>query len=841
MIKKIFSALLICSLSCVLCIGEDITVEKWKILGPFLSGPRQFDIDYLLDYGGEEKIIPNPDQKFYSIQPNGGKIHWFSLKSSSPNVKVSYPGVDWEFLISLFGQHAAELSNNGYAYTEIDFKQKTKALILVKTVHTFWINGIRHDGEYYTHSYNGTPVIFKKGKNRILLKFHAHANANFYFLIRTIDEDIHMLKDFTTPDIVRGKLMKKSFTGVPVVNMTQKWLRDLRAVIVQDEYFSQTKTNIPPIAPLSVMKFPVPLSQSKIFSEDIQSHDLKLKIMRANKEIGSETLSLRIKNINNPYRLTYVSQADKSVQYYSIRYPRHYSLSKKYALLLSLHGGGDEGQIMAEAHDSKDWAFVVGPTNRRPRGFAWHDLGRIDLFEVIADMEKRFSIDRDRILLTGASMGGQGSWYNGLMYPSTFAAIAPEAGYSSREIYSPFYLQKGIIFAHPGIKSIIDRLYLDTHLPYFLENVSHLPVIVTHGGADHVVPPIHPRIMQSGMRDLGYSFQYREFPGKPHFWYERRFEEGEGRLWGVCIDHPEILSFLEKQRKVVYPKEVKFRLIDLSVNNKYYWITVTEQMKTFYPTRVEAKVEQDSLFIKTKNVRKMKLHLPPELVTGTKIKTTWNREIFQLDIPENRIVVLGKGSSYSLKKTPELYGPLKNVFFKPFILVYGTKGSAQETSVLLNNARFFAHRVWRWANGMTRIIPDQEVTDEIIQTYNLILFGSPERNFVTAQISEDLPIHLEKGKILFDRKVLDDDEFTMAMVYPNPFNPDKLLAVYAGTTLEMEQLSTKILPISRNFALPDFIIAGKNFDRWGWAGVKAAGFFSPQWNLSNRDYFLEYE
>jgi len=39
---------------------------KWKILGPFLTAPRDVEIDYLMDNGGEYTVIPNDDQVFHS-------------------------------------------------------------------------------------------------------------------------------------------------------------------------------------------------------------------------------------------------------------------------------------------------------------------------------------------------------------------------------------------------------------------------------------------------------------------------------------------------------------------------------------------------------------------------------------------------------------------------------------------------------------------------------------------------------------------------------------------------------------------------------------------------------
>ncbi len=828
-----------CLFSAGLALAEDIIVKQWQAIGPFLSGPRDFDVDYLLDHGGEEAIVPSPDQIFSSVQSNGGVLRWFDLPATGPDVQVRYPATDWPFLEKLFGRDAAELTNSGYAYAELIFEKKTRAIILVKSAHTFWVNGVRQDGEFYTHVHNATPVTFRAGRNRLLLKYHSQGDASFSCVIRPVDSDIHILEDLTTPDLVRGYPLKDGVMGLPLANTTDDWLRGLKAVVASDGVFSESICSVPPMAPLSVMKVPVPFSQKADVPEAAKKHTLKVKILQGDRVLANRDVSLRVQTLDQPFRETFVSEADGSAQYYAVRLPRRFDPGRSYGLIMSLHGGGDEGQIMAEAHDPKDWAFVAAPTNRRPRGFAWHDLGRIDLFESIARMKARYVVDPDRVILTGASMGGQGAWYNGLIFPHLFAAVAPEAGYSSRQIYSPFHLQKGVVFGHPGVKALIDRLYLDTHLPYFLENALHLPLMVTHGGADDVVPPIHARLMVSGLRDLGYPVVYREFPGKPHFWFEPRTEEGQGPLWGVCIDHPEIMAFLEKNRRVKLPREIRFRLIDLSVNDTYYWITVKEQFRSFFPSRVEASLGDGRLEITSTNIRQMEIHLPTELIAADTVTVDWNGRTQPFRIPASRRLVVGDGSPGPLKKTSALHGPLKNVFFRPFVLVYGTAGTPGETEALLDNARYFAKRFWRWANGFTRIIPDKEVDEAVIRDFNVILFGSSARNSVTARIAAGLPIRVEGDRVVFGGRVLSGTDLMIAMVYPNPLNPERLAAVYAGTSLEMEKAAVKVLPIFRNFSLPDFLVAGKEIHRWGWAGVRAAGFFSPSWDLGNRDYFLD--
>ncbi|WP_426176796.1 prolyl oligopeptidase family serine peptidase [Massilia sp. TWR1-2-2] len=115
-------------------------------------------------------------------------------------------------------------------------------------------------------------------------------------------------------------------------------------------------------------------------------------------------------------------------------------LPKSYAakgapvpLIIFLHGSGERGSDLNKvkawgppAIAGKDPAFpfmVVSP--QAPDGEWWHASqlkGLID--EVLA----KYNVDRNRVYLTGMSMGGYGAWDLAINYPSYFAAIAPVCG-----------------------------------------------------------------------------------------------------------------------------------------------------------------------------------------------------------------------------------------------------------------------------------------------------------------------------------------------------------------------------------------------------------------------------
>jgi predicted peptidase len=106
---------------------------------------------------------------------------------------------------------------------------------------------------------------------------------------------------------------------------------------------------------------------------------------------------------------------------------------KKWPLLLFLHGAGERGSDLAKVavHGppklvAKDPSFsfiVVSP--QCPEGKIWN---RDALAGLVEKVQRKYRVDRQRVYLTGLSMGGYGTWDLGFSYPEKFAAIVPICG-----------------------------------------------------------------------------------------------------------------------------------------------------------------------------------------------------------------------------------------------------------------------------------------------------------------------------------------------------------------------------------------------------------------------------
>jgi hypothetical protein len=80
---------------------------------------------------------------------------------------------------------------------------------------------------------------------------------------------------------------------------------------------------------------------------------------------------------------------------------------------------------------------------------------------------------------------------------------------------------------------------------------------------------------------------------------------------------------------------------------------------------------------------------------------------------------------------------------------------------------------------------------------------------------------------------------SLVMVYPNRLHPERLVALFAGTTARGERNSILFHPLFSASGVPDFVLFDADVKTLGWGGVRAAGFFSNTWDLGNKDYSVK--
>lgn len=177
---------------------------------------------------------------------------------------------------------------------------------------------------------------------------------------------------------------------------------------------------------------------------------------------------------------------------------------------------------------------------------------------------------------------------------------------------------------------------------------------------------------------------------------------------------------------------------------------------------------------------------------------------------------------------------IKHAYFSPFMLIYGTIGDSLSSRNNFAQARMQSYVWWYRANGYVEILPDTEVTSDIIKDYNLVVFGNAETNSVLKWINHKLPVRVERESIIINNQRLIQKNLCLIEIYPNPLNSEKYVLVYSATSAEAEKLMGFFMPLHTGAGLPDYIVYDKSVLVYGWGGVIAAGFFDREWKFDAR-------
>jgi len=138
---------------------------------------------------------------------------------------------------------------------------------------------------------------------------------------------------------------------------------------------------------------------------------------------------------------------------------------------------------------------------------------------------------------------------------------------------------------------------------------------------------------------------------------------------------------------------------------------------------------------------------------------------------------------------------------------------------------------------LARIIPDREVTDEIIKDYNLILFGCPQENLIVKRTNKRFPVSIKGETVYLGDKPIDGEDLALEEVYPNPLNPQRLALVFAGANRQGDEISGFFSTLYSGAGLPDFVVYDRSVKRKSWGGVVTAGFFDGDWGLKRGRLF----
>ncbi|MEI7576423.1 MAG: prolyl oligopeptidase family serine peptidase [Armatimonadota bacterium] len=667
------------------------------------------------------------------------------------------------------GVFSGQPFGSGYALFKIESDSEKFMLLEAKGNGVVYANGVPRAGDVYSFGYLSLPVKLKKGTNEFLFTV-----ARGSFSAKLVDPSVPVsldARDATLPDIVRGE--KETLLGALVVrNATGEDLGDL----VLEANGSKRSVG-------SVM---AESSRKVWFSfKPNSTGDYTIKLLRKGKLLDQTKLKLRLREANQVHKRTFLSRIDDSVQYYAVNPAQSGPAGR--AMALSLHGASVEALGQCEAYGPKQNFTVVCPTNRRPFGFDWEDVGRLDALEVLEQAQARFKPDPQQMYLTGHSMGGHGTWNIGALFPDRFAAIAPCAGWISFNTYAG-----GATYPDSPIGDMFRRAGLSSDTLAMKSNLLSKPIFINHGDADDNVPVTEARRMRQELAE-NKQLQWYEEKGGGH-WYDSDPEPGAS-----VEDFAPIFSLFAQAR---IPAANSVRSINFTTPNPYissrcHWLMVNSQENIGSASNVQALSYPGlrKFVVDSTNIASLSLDASVLLGTGP-VEVVWNGKTLKHEPINNMIKLgvdaqIGKGFKASLDNR--------------VVLVYGTKGTQSENAWIRNKARFDAEQFWYRGNSGVSVMSDSEYAK-----------SGTGRNALCYSIG--------KGNSVFNSAIDLPERSADSLLLRRVDEGGTSVSFFHASNLQAARLSERIPLFSAGVAIPDILVINPSMLKDGIKGVEAIGF-----------------
>jgi len=206
--------------------------------------------------------------------------------------------------------------------------------------------------------------------------------------------------------------------------------------------------------------------------------------------------------------------ADGTTSKYVVFVPAAYDGKTEYPVILFLHGAGETkggtkmpvevglGPVIKKQEKTFPYIVVI-PQSEKRTWQADKDDGKRAI-AILDAVQKEYKTDSKRVILTGLSMGGYGTWSHAAAFPDRWAAIIPVCGGGN---------------------------------PKDAEKIKDIPCWNFHGDKDTAVPVAKSRDMIEALKKAGGKPKYTEYPGVGH------------NSWDAAYGDKELWTWLAEQKK----------------------------------------------------------------------------------------------------------------------------------------------------------------------------------------------------------------------------------------------------------------------------------------------------
>jgi predicted esterase len=440
----------------------------------------------------------------------------------------------------------------------------------------------------------------------------------------------------------------------------------------------------------------------------------------------------------------YWSEAMECMEAIWVHVPPEYDPAKTYQFFMYYKCGG--GIHLKDGRAAGGYRPTPDVANHTDSFHAWSSLstqvkGRmgahIELQEATAALCQDFSIDPDRIFLSGWSDGGFTAIWLASRYPHLVAGIAPSCGnwqYSN------------------------------------IENIGLLGV---------------PTLAVDGWSDGGYNnLQFCRWLTLQSLGADARGIWGQhGHSYQPYEDVEEfsyIMDWAKGRKRDLYPRKVRYATWNLNWN-RAFWFSIERVVSPVLAAQFEAEVTDNLIRVQARNVAAYKLALNDKLVD-----------------PQKAITVMTDGKqSYTGPFRPELLiesaprpaGKFVKEASLPDEITAAMDESSYDTRgfLAIPSRKWVAIRPTGWnektAGLLAKWVPANAKADTAVDDHdlsgNLLIYGGPDINKLAARMASELPVKFATGRFILGRATYDQPTECIAFLHPNPFNPKKYVLIYA--------------------------------------------------------------
>lgn len=577
------------------------------------------------------------------------------------------------------------------------------------------------------------------------------------------------------------------------------------------------------------------------------------------------------------YRYTYLSKSCLGPHYAIVVPPRQWSQEgasneqHQQPVIVALHGAGVET-------DSPFWrtslprhstCWIVLPTGLTPWGLDWQQASRTMWQDLVSDLRFQQALlpsavattTPPPVVLLGHSNGGQGAWH-GLVHggEQVIAGIVC-AGYIKMEDYVAPVWRAERHTIDPTLRGILESARTvfanDVHLSNLVAAKGPVPLTIKYGSEDDNVPPWHSREMGALLRTwasrsgLGKESWPKviEVKGRGHWWDEMLREEDVQRAIDEACEH----------KKVKLPKRFTVTcVIPSTTRARNGWrIVQTEVPGRIARLEVEyrdAAAAEGSCctVVAASNVRQI------EVAATTGLSINIGSSTLQLAAGrQHRLVKVPRTSSTEWQlldgssPPPRLLCPVTLLLDTPsrFLLVQPTSVHAVDSrkAAYACISRRWAHDLLAYTTIPTHTIQDSDISSMSSSSSHVYL-GGPDENLALSTVSGGTGIpfvtHLGSGQFKIRDRLFAEPGIGLLYSIPHRGHLDaeegaqQRSVVLSGTDAEGIERAARLLPVRTGVPLPEWIVVGRDCDRFGMGGVLAAGWYDNQWGWSEAMSYL---